>query len=131
MNSTVGTMLIQIREEDVTPVYLQVINQVREQIASGKLKPGERLPSVRELARFLDINVNTVQKSYQGLKQMGLLVIRPARGAIVSHKAPDVLGSAQNERLLKEALVRVMKEARRLGFDKDAVLRLLRDIEAS
>lgn len=124
-------MLIQIREEDTTPVYRQVINQVREQIALGKLQPGHRLPSVRELARFLDINVNTVQKSYQGLKQMGLVVIRPARGAIVSQKAPELLGSAHNESLLREALTKVLKEARRLGFDKDAVLRLMQEIRTS
>lgn len=121
-------MLIQVKEEDATPVYRQVINQVRHQVATGVLKPGERLPSVRELARFLDINVNTVQKAYQGLKQMGIITIRPARGAIVSTKALDLMGSEENENQLREALLKLLREAQRLGFGKEKVLSLLQDL---
>ena len=64
-------LLIEIQDELITPIYRQVVNQVRGQIASGSLKPGDKLPSVRELARFLDINFNTVQKAYRELKSLG------------------------------------------------------------
>ncbi len=121
-------MLIQIKEEDVTPVYRQVINQVRDQVATGALKPGEKLPSVRELARFLDINVNTVQKAYRELKQMGIVSIRPARGAVVSHQAVESMGSEENEALLREALLKLLREAQRLGFDKHEVLSVLKGL---
>lgn len=122
-------MLITIREDDEKPVYRQVIDQVRDSIAGGQLKPGEKLPSVRELARFLDINVNTVQKSYQGLKRMGLIVTRPARGAIVSPKAPEILGSEEQEEVLRGVLSRAMSEAHRLGFNKNQVIALLKKLD--
>jgi GntR family transcriptional regulator len=122
----IGTvLLIEIQDELIIPIYRQVVDQVREQIASGALKPGDKLPSVRELARFLDINFNTVQKSYRELKGLGLVTIRPARGAIVSHRADEVLGSRRNELLLKKAVTDLLAEAHRLGFDKQQVLRVL------
>jgi GntR family transcriptional regulator len=123
-------MLIEISESDSTPVYKQVVDQIREQIASGSLKPGEKLPSVRELANFLEINVNTVQKAYQRLKVLGLVSIRPARGAIVSRNATDVLGSQHNEELLRESVIQLVAEAHRLGFNKTHVLRVLDSINS-
>ena len=122
-------MIFTIEENDATPVYRQVIDQVREQIARGKLSPGEKLPSVRELARYLDINVNTVQKAYRELKHLGLVLIRPARGAIVSPEAPKILGSVESEEVLRVALKKVLAEARRLGFNREHVLRLLEKME--
>lgn len=126
MISTV--LLIEIQDEMLTPIYTQVVNQVREQIASGSLKPGDNLPSVRELARFLDINFNTVQKAYRELKSLGLVTIRPARGAVVSQKATDILGSQKNEELLKKAVTDLLAEAHRLGFDKAQVLKVLQSL---
>ena len=118
-------LLIEIKENDPTPMYRQVVHQIWEQIASGELKPGDRLPSVRELSRFLGINVNTVQKAYQGLKGLDLVTILPARGAVVSKKAEQVLGSRENEKLLERAAAKLLREAYRLGFDREKVLRVL------
>lgn len=122
-------LLIEIQDELLTPIYLQVSNQVRDQIAAGSLKPGDKLPSVRELARFLDINFNTVQKAYGELKSTGLVTIRPARGAIVSRRADQVLGSRKNEKLLEDAVVTLLAEAHRLGFDKAQVVKVLESTE--
>lgn len=122
-------MLITIEDQDSTPVYRQIVDQVRDQVATGRVKPGHSLPSVRELARFLDINVNTVNKAYQGLKRLGLIVTRPGRGAVVSNQAPELLGSPRNEDLLKEALTELLKEARRLGFDRSKVIEILNSME--
>jgi GntR family transcriptional regulator len=124
----ITVLLIEIQDEMLTPIYTQVVNQVREQIASGSLKPGDKLPSVRELARFLDINFNTVQKAYRELKSLGLVAIRPGRGAMVSPKATDVLGSQKNEGLLKKAVTDLLAEAHRLGFDKAQVLKVLQNL---
>ena len=122
-------LLIELQDELVTPIYRQVVDQVRDQIASGALKPGDNLPSVRELARFLEINFNTVQKAYRELKGMGLVTTRPARGAVVSKNANEVLGSKHNEKLLKDAVTDLLAEAHRLGFDKKQVLAVLNSVE--
>jgi GntR family transcriptional regulator len=64
------------------------------------MKPGEGLPSVRELAANLGVNVNTVHKAYQQLQQMRIVVVRKARGVIVAPGVTEILGSRENERLL-------------------------------
>ncbi len=67
-----------------TAVYVQIENQVQFGIASGKLKPGDQLPSVRELSERLDVNPNTVAKAYRDLEVMGLLYTRRGMGVFVN-----------------------------------------------
>ncbi len=68
-------------------VYVQIENVVRFAIASGKLKPGDQLPSVNTLAERLDVNFNTISKSYRDLEVMGLLYTRRGRGAFIEKDA--------------------------------------------
>lgn len=66
------------------PVYVQIENHVQFAIASGKLQPGDQLPSVRELSERLSVNPNTVAKSYRDLEVMGLLYTRRGMGVFVN-----------------------------------------------
>jgi GntR family transcriptional regulator len=66
-----------------TPIYQQVVHQVKEAILKGVLAPGERLPSVRELATTLIINPNTIQKAYQELERQGVIITVRGRGSFV------------------------------------------------
>ena len=122
-------MFIYIDDSDPTPVYRQIVNCVRDEIAKGELRPTTPLPSVRELARYLDVNVNTTNRAYQVLKEMGIIRIRPARGAVVAEKALDLLGSKQGEFTLRLQAKKLLEEARRLGFNKDEVLEIINAIE--
>lgn len=72
---------------DARPIYTQIADSFREQIASGILNSGDRLPSVRELAASLTINPNTIQRSYRQLEAEGWIVTVPGKGCFVSGAA--------------------------------------------
>ena len=68
------------------PIYLQLVEQLKILIISGKFKPGEKLPSVRELSSDMHINPNTVVKAYRILEQQGFIYSIPGKGSFVSSK---------------------------------------------
>ncbi|MFF2911277.1 GntR family transcriptional regulator [Paenibacillus sp. NPDC057934] len=76
-------MFIELDLQSETPIYAQLVDQIIEGIASGELKPGDPLPSVRRLAEELGINLHTVNKSYNLLKQEGFLQVHRKKGVIV------------------------------------------------
>ncbi|WP_168120314.1 GntR family transcriptional regulator [Paenibacillus sp. HB172176] len=76
-------MLLQIDLESETPIYTQLVQCVIEGIAMKELRPGEALPSVRSLAEDLGINLHTVNKAYQLLKQEGYVLINRKQGAVI------------------------------------------------
>ena len=69
---------------DARPIYAQIIDGFKEQITAGILCPGDKLPSVRELAADLAINPNTIQRSYRALESDGWIVTVPGKGCFVS-----------------------------------------------
>lgn len=75
--------MIHLDYRDVRPIYAQIMDAVKEKIASGILQPGDRLPSVRELAAELAINPNTIQRSYRQLEVEGWIVTVPGKGCFV------------------------------------------------
>lgn len=116
---------IAINEADVTPIYKQIVDKVRSEIAAGRLKPSEKLPSVRQLAELLKVNVNTVHKAYGILQQMKLVVVRRARGVIVDPGIAQTLGSQGHEKLLAQHVRELLDEASRLGFSGQDVVELI------
>lgn len=76
---------------DARPIYAQIIDGFRDQILAGILQPGDRLPSVRELASELTINPNTIQRAYRELEAGGWIVTVPGKGCFVSdtHRTPQ------------------------------------------
>ena len=77
-------MLFSIDNADSRPVYLQIASSVKESIRLGKLKPGDTLPSVRELAQALSINLHTARHAYQLLSQEGVIQLRLGRLARIA-----------------------------------------------
>jgi len=77
-------MLLTINEKDSRPIYLQIISQVKEQVSSGVLKPGDELPSVRDLADSLGINMHTVRSAYLKLRDQGIINLRLGRKARIA-----------------------------------------------
>lgn len=76
--------MVHLDYRDVRPIYAQIIDSFKEQITSGILRSGDRLPSVRELAAELAINPNTIQRSYRALEAEGWIVTVPGKGCFVS-----------------------------------------------
>ncbi|MDK2809996.1 MAG: hypothetical protein PWR27_705 [Petroclostridium sp.] len=77
-------MLINLDFESEIPIYVQLKTQIIEGIATGKLKPGESLPSVRQFAEDLGINLHTVNKTYNLLKQEGFILVHRQKGVVVN-----------------------------------------------
>ncbi len=76
-------MWLDVNPSSGVPLYVQIVDQIREAVARGVLSPGERLPSVRDLAHQLTINPNTAARAYQELEKKGVVVTRQGRGTFV------------------------------------------------
>lgn len=87
-------MLISLDLQADIPIYIQLRTQIIEGIATGQLKPGDSLPSVRQLAEDIGINMHTVNKAYNLLKQDGFLLVHRQKGVVVN---PDELPKVTKE----------------------------------
>jgi len=108
-------------------VYVQIENHVQFAIASGRLKPGDRLPSVRELSERLDINPNTVAKAYRDLEVMGLLYTRRGMGVFINKDIETKCGQDCRKRIIGRCY-EVISEAKAAGMSRKEVLTI---VEAS
>lgn len=113
-------MLLRIEKGSSVPVSRQIAEQVAALCAAGKLKPGDRLPSVRELARELAVNQNTVLRVYERLTGEGLLERRHGQGTFVAATASRRAAAAQRTRILDE-LRQLCRQAVGLGLSRDEV----------
>jgi DNA-binding transcriptional regulator YhcF (GntR family) len=109
------------------PITRQIAAQIRAQCASGTLKPGERLPSVRALAAELAVNQNTILRVYERLTAEGLLERRHGDGTFVADRVPTGQMKAQRQ-LLRQEIARVAEMAKNLGIDPEEVRRMLEDM---
>ena len=75
--------MVHLDYRDARPIYTQIVDNFRAQIASGILQPGDKLPSVRELATQLSINPNTIQRAYRELELRGFIQTLPGKGCFV------------------------------------------------
>lgn len=114
-------MLFRIDPAAPEPIYAQLAAQVRSAAARGELTAGERLPSARDLAESLQVNLHTVLRAYQDLRDAGLIELRRGRGAVVS------AGAGRDIAPLTDAIAVVAATARRLGVPPDTTLALVRE----
>src|SRR5436305_8068292 len=121
-------MQIHISPSDGIPIYLQIVNQVKYLVASGRLTPGEELPPIRTLAERLLVNPNTVARAYRELETAGLVTKRRTAGTYVSD-AGSPLARRERLRILAERVDALLSEARQMNFSTDEVVQLLRQRE--
>ena|ERR1700728_3677629 len=117
-------MVFRIESSSGVPITRQIADQIRAQCASGLLGRGDRLPSVRELARELAVNQNTILRVYEKLTAEGLLERRHGAGTYVSTAAPVGQLKAQHQ-ILRDELGRLARRARLLGIDGSELHALL------
>jgi len=113
-------MLWSVDPGSAQPLYEQIAAVVRRGVVEGTLRAGDRLPAARELAASLDVNLHTVLRAYQGLRDEGVIELRRGRGAVVVES--DV-GSAR----LREMVDQLVSLAARLGMGRDELARLIVD----
>ncbi len=104
------------------PIYTQIVEQIRQRVASGGLKPGDQLPTVRALASDLRVNFNTVARAYRLLDEARIISTQQGRGTyILEEPEPEMTEHLRAESL--EALTRhFLEEASRLGFTSGQVI---------
>ncbi len=105
-------------------IYQQLIEQVCSAVARGRLRTGDRLPSVRELSQTLVINPNTVARAYTELEREGMLYTRPGLGVFVA-ECPGALSPDERRQRLQGPIERLLVDAARLGCSADEVLELV------
>ncbi|MHC4178484.1 MAG: GntR family transcriptional regulator [Planctomycetota bacterium] len=107
------------------PFYRQIIEQAKFAIARGDLGPGDRLPTVRQLAVDLSINPNTVIRAYRELEIEGMLDTQQGSGTFVSDRRPDI-DRLERQRMLDQILTDMLARASAYGFSLDDLLEGLR-----
>jgi GntR family transcriptional regulator len=118
-------MQLHISTSDGLPIYLQIVNQVKYLVASGRLASGEELPPIRTLAQELVINPNTVARAYRELELVGVVEKRRTAGTYVSATGSP-LARRERVRILTERIDALLAEARQMNIDVDAVIDLMR-----
>jgi len=108
--------LVTLDARDATPLYAQLERALRAAIAAGRLRAGDQLPTVRQLAVDLRINANTVARVYADLERNGVLETRRGVGSFVRASAADARPRHEHERRLRAFVTRVLADAAAAGF---------------
>ena len=115
--------MVHLDYRDARPIYTQITDGFREQIIAGILQPGDKMPSVRELATELTINPNTIQRSYRELESQGWIASVPGKGSFV-HGIPKA-DPAQAQTLLTE-FDKIAATLLAMGLSQDDLIRRIR-----
>jgi GntR family transcriptional regulator len=116
---------IVISQSDGRPMYLQIMEQIRQRVAAGEWKPGQEIPSIRALAISLQVSVITVKRAYLELEREGVILTQHGKGSIV---APDPeLGQRLYVEEFEEHLREVMRIGTLLGMSEREIVKRLRD----
>ena len=109
---------IEVNLRSGVPIYVQIVDQVRHALEVGGLRPGERLPTVRQLASELTIAPNTIVKAYNELQRMGLVESRPGVGTVVAEGIEEI-DRERRVRAIFERLRVLVRDAAALGISED------------
>lgn len=118
-------MQLHISANDGVPIYLQIVNQVKYLVASGRLAAGEEMPPIRVLAERLLINPNTVARAYRELEVAGIVSKRRTAGTYVS-AAGSPLARRERRKILRERTDALLAEARQLNVGIEEIIQLVR-----
>src|ERR1700736_6271870 len=119
------TAPISIDASDRTPIYAQLERDIRVAIATGRLRPGDQLPTVRQLAVDLRVNANTVAGVYADLERAGVIETKRGVGSFISATPAQAHPPREHERRLRAFATRVLADAETAGFTVDDVIAAL------
>jgi GntR family transcriptional regulator len=114
-------MFVELDFRSHVPIYVQIVERIKHLVATEALKPGDQLPTVRQLAADLRVNFNTIARAYRILDEAGVISTQQGRGTYVLEPLPPERATRLRQAAL-DALVRsFLTEADRLGFEPDEV----------
>jgi GntR family transcriptional regulator len=123
-------MQLRISTDDGLPIYLQIANQVKCLVASGRLARGDEIPPIRVLAHQLLVNPNTVARAYLELERAGVVVKRHGSGTYISDNGSP-LARKERLRIVSQRVDALLTEARHLEIDPEDLLTLIKDRQQS
>ncbi|MDD7026209.1 MAG: GntR family transcriptional regulator [Lachnospiraceae bacterium] len=117
-------MRVLISTTSTLPVYEQIVNQIRDAVVAGEVKEGEGLPSIRVLAKNLEVSVITTKRAYEELEKEGVIASVPGKGFYVCKQNNDILKEKQR-RNLEERFQELIKESKNAGLLLEDVLEMV------
>jgi GntR family transcriptional regulator len=121
---------IHIATNDGVPIYLQIVNQIKYAVASGRLATGDELPPIRVLAERLLINPNTVARAYRELEMAGIVEKRRTAGTYVSDQGSP-LARRERMKILSQRIDALLAEARQMDVGQDELMKLIEQRSAA
>lgn len=109
------------------PIYIQIMNQIEQQVSGGTLKSGDQLPTVRALAAELRVNFNTVARAYRLLDDAGVISTQQGRGTYIMEKPPPEVEKRLRRETLEALARQYIGEAKRFNFSDAEITQTLRD----
>jgi GntR family transcriptional regulator len=109
------------------PIYIQIMNQIENQVVGGTLKPGDQLPTVRALASELRVNFNTVARAYRMLDEARIISTQQGRGTYITEIPPPEVKEKLRTETLEALARRYIGEALRLEFPKQEISQMVKD----
>lgn len=114
---------MELKLDQNLPIYQQIIDEFKRSIARGALKPGDRIPSQRELATMIQVNPNTVQRAYREMEQANITQTLRGQGTFICDD-PDLVTTIRKE-MAERALVAFVEEMRALGYGREQVSQMV------
>jgi GntR family transcriptional regulator len=109
------------------PIYLQLVDRIKEMIANGQLRSGDQLPTVRAMAQELRINFNTVARAYRILDENGVISTQQGRGTYILEIPPTEVTDRIRQQSLEALTQRYLADSDRLGFSPDNLIEFLKE----
>ena len=119
-------MQIEIDLESGVPIYMQLVDRIRQMVATGSLQPGQQLPTMRQLAADLRINYNTVGRAYLLLEQEGIISTQQGRGTYVASRLTGEEVKRLRAAKLQSMIDQLLQEAAALGYGEPEIVQNLR-----
>jgi GntR family transcriptional regulator len=122
-----GASIVSIDARDRTPIYAQLDRGLRAAIVTGRLRPGDQLPTVRQLAVELQVNANTVARVYAELERDGVLETRRGVGSFVSSNPGAARSAGEHTKRLRAFVTRILADAAAAGLTHEEIVAELED----
>lgn len=112
---------------DKEPIYIQIVNKMKNKILSGEYKPGDKIESVRELASIVGVNPNTMQKALTSMESLGIIVTQRTLGKFITEDS-SIIKYLKNETVVEKVDL-FLRELKNLGYTKDEIIDLINQSE--
>jgi GntR family transcriptional regulator len=109
------------------PIYTQVVEHIRQEVLNGDLKPGDQLPTVRQMAQDLRVNFNTIARAYRLLDEAGIISTQQGRGTYILSLPPPEVADEMRRKTLHAMVHQHLVDASRLGADPEEVMQYLQE----